>query len=118
AGIAAAKAEDVTPLDEERALLLEERLVYPEVDDCRIDFDLAEIRVDRRVERHVARHAVTRVETGGELVLCIRAERIRAGIDVLAAPHDIRQQLEALARGDARHAEQVTVRRDAAPFRL
>ena len=49
-----AEVEDLAALEEERALLLKERLVHAEVHDGRVDFDLAEVGIDRRVEREVA----------------------------------------------------------------
>ena len=61
---AAEVAEDVRPLDEERALLLEERLERGQVDDRRIDFDLAEVGIDRAVERQVAADPVLEVDAG------------------------------------------------------
>src|SRR6185503_7810771 len=44
------KSESVLPFDEERSLLGEECLERRKVHDCRIDFDLTEIRIECRVE--------------------------------------------------------------------
>ncbi|MNC93729.1 hypothetical protein D3C83_104200 [compost metagenome] len=44
------KAEDLVAFDEERPFFGKERLEVREVDHCRVDFDLAEIGIDRRVE--------------------------------------------------------------------
>src|SRR5690606_32217284 len=118
AGIAAAEAEDVTALDEERTLLLEERLIHAEVDHGGIDLDLAEVRVDRRIERHIARHAVAGVESARNGVLGVRPEGVRARIDVLAARHDVGKQLEAVARRYALHADQVAIGGDVLALRL
>ena len=46
-----AEAEDVQPFGEERPLLRIERLELAEVDDGRIDLDLAEVGIDRAGER-------------------------------------------------------------------
>src|SRR5258705_2815797 len=62
---AAVVAEDLRSLEEERTLLLEERFERRQVDHRRVDFDLSEIRVDRRRRGEIAGDADLRVESGG-----------------------------------------------------
>ena len=57
-----AEGEDALPLQEERALLVVEGLVGRQVDDRRVGFHLAEVRVDGRVQREVRGEADLRVE--------------------------------------------------------
>ncbi len=52
-------------VEEERPPLGEEGLDVAQVDDRRIDFDLAEIGVDCAVERQVAGHAPLQVDARG-----------------------------------------------------
>ena len=56
------EAERAGALDEERPPLGEERLEGIEIDDGRIGFDLAEVRIRRRGQREARRHRVLQVE--------------------------------------------------------
>ena len=58
-----AEAEDVQPFGEERPLLRIERLELAEVDDGRIDFDLAEVGIDRAGQREARRQRVLQIES-------------------------------------------------------
>jgi hypothetical protein len=95
--------EDVGPLDEEGALLLEEGLESGEVDDGGIDFYLAEVRVHGAVERQVARHPIFQIHSAGAEQPGAVVEGIpgRGGRDVLGAARSIRKQLQCAMRRDA-----------------
>ena len=93
--------EKALALDEERALLFEERLVRREVDHRRIRFDLSEVGIDRGVEREVGREANLCVEPGGGVA---GGGHARRGGD---AAHRVRQELDVPRRPQVLDAVQL-----------
>ena len=87
--------EDAGILQKEIALFGEEEAEAREIHLLLIDFDLREIRVDRKVPRQAARHAVLHVEPGVE-VTADACKRRLAG-----APEDVRLDSQVAAGSDA-----------------
>ena len=80
-----------------------------EVDGGRVDFHLAEIRVDGAVERQAAADAVFQVGAGaGERARAV-VERVAVlRLDVLGTAHDVGHQLDSAVRSDAVEAIEVS----------
>src|SRR5205807_4684090 len=81
------EAEDVQSFDEERPLLGIERLELREVDYGRIDFHLAEVRIDRAGERQAGCQAVLEIDARVAAHLVSADERIvsQSGAEVRPA---------------------------------
>ncbi len=114
----AAKPETAGALDEERATFLETRLERRQIDDGRVDFDLAEIRIGRRRQREVRRDAVARVEAGGGVHVVLLDEGVRRFRLERALAQHVRQQLELASGAKATQAGQVAECGHAALLRL
>ena len=98
------KREDSLAFQEERALLLVERLVRRQVDDRRVRLDLAEVWIDRRVHREVRREADLRVEPDrAGAVRCRRMDSRPARAATRPVP-GVRQQLDAPSRLQSRES--------------
>src|SRR6185503_6434435 len=83
-----------------------------EVDHRRIDFDLAEVRIECGVECEIGCHAIFEVHAARNLAFRIAAKRVVTGIDSLVLRDDVGQYLESLTGWYARQARQVAVTRN------
>ncbi len=94
--VPAEAVERLRALDEERALLVVERLERREVDDGRIDFDLAEVRIHGGVDGQVARHTPLQVEASGRRPGSTVVERVAGLRRALGFParRHVRQHFE------------------------
>ena len=105
--------EDARAFDEEGPLLLVVGLFVADVDDGRVDLDLAEIRVDREIEGQVAAEAALEVEAAARPGFASGAERVAGDGRAEHGPRqDERGDLEAAARGDAREPGELGEVRD------
>src|SRR5690606_28826207 len=107
------EAEDVSPLEEERPLLLEEDLAGAEVDLRRIRLHLAEVRVDGAGQGEARAEPGLEIEPGARQPAGAVAERIAAGRRLQAdAAEQVRQQLQARARRHPAQTDQGAVQAD------
>ena len=110
---APAEIEDARAFDEEGPLLLVVGLFVADIDDGRVDLDLAEIRIDREVEGQVAAEAALEVEAAAHRGFASVAERVAGDGRAEHGPRQgERRNLEAAAGGDAREPGELGEVRD------
>jgi hypothetical protein len=97
--------EEPAPLDEERALLVIERLERRQVEHGRIRFDLAEVGLHGRVEREVGGDAVPEVRPHVAEPVHVITRPLDARIG--RALDEVRKELDLTRRMDARQSGQV-----------
>ncbi len=108
-----AEAEDARVLDEERALLLEERLDVREVHHRRVHLDLAEVGVRGGVERQLAPHAHAQVGAPARGVARAVVERVEDFVlEVLGLAGHVGQHLDRARGAQAVQTHQVGEARD------
>ena len=118
-GAAPAEVEDARAFDEEGPLLLIIGLLVGDVDDGRIDLDLAEIGIDREVEGQIAAQPALEVEAAAGAEIAAGAEGVARlpGVEIGLRQAEGRD-LEPAARGDARKPGELGEVRDETAFLL